>query len=137
MTSLILRTASGVLQPVMLLYSLFLLMAGHNEPGGGFAGGLVAASAFALHALSHDPDAARRALGVHPRTLIAAGLLTAVVSGVPGMVAGGVFLTGLWVALPVPGGGCVALGTPLLFDDGVYLLVLGMVLLMIFPLAEE
>jgi multicomponent Na+:H+ antiporter subunit B len=53
------------------------------------------------------------------------------------MVAGGVFLTGLWVALPVPGGGCVALGTPLLFDAGVYLLVLGMVLLMIFPLAEE
>ena len=137
MTSLILRTASGVLQPVMLLYSIFLLVAGHNEPGGGFAGGLVAASAFALHALAHDTQATRRALRVHPRTLIGAGLLAAVLSGVPGVIAGGVFLTGLWVAVPLAGGGSVALGTPLLFDVGVYLLVLGMVLLVIFPLAEE
>lgn len=137
MTSLILRTASGALQPVMLLYSIYLLVTGHNGPGGGFAGGLVAASAFALHALAHDARSAQRALGVHPRTLIGAGLLAAAVSGLPGLFAGRAFLTGLWMNLPLPGGGYVALGTPLLFDTGVYLLVLGMVLLMIFPLAEE
>lgn len=137
MNSLILRTASGVLQPVMLLYSVFLLVAGHNEPGGGFAGGLVAASAFALHALAYDAASAQRTLGVHPRTLIGAGLLTAALSGLPGMFSGAALLTGLWMELPVPGGGYLALGTPLLFDAGVYLLVLGMVLLMIFPLAEE
>ncbi|HVL69976.1 MAG TPA: Na+/H+ antiporter subunit B [Vicinamibacterales bacterium] len=137
MTSLILRTASGVLQPVLLLYSIFLLVAGHNGPGGGFAGGLVAASAFALHALAHDARSARRALGVHPRTVLAVGLLVAALSGIWGLLAGRAFLTGLWTELPLPGGGYLPIGTPLLFDAGVYLLVLGMVLLIVFPLAEE
>ena len=137
MSSLILRTASGVLQPVLLLYSVFLLVAGHNEPGGGFAGGLVAAAAFALHAIAHDARSARRSLGVDPRTLVGVGLAAAASSGLVGLVAGRPFLTGIWWMLQLPGGGEVSLGTPLLFDLGVYLLVVGMALLMIFPLAEE
>jgi multicomponent Na+:H+ antiporter subunit B len=136
-SSLILRTAARVLLPMLLLYSLFLLMAGHNEPGGGFAGGLVAASAFALQALVYGPQSAQRALGVDPRTLIGAGLLAALGSGLLGLAAGRPYLTGLWYQIPLPGGGGLAVGTPLLFDLGVYLLVVGMALLMIFPLAEE
>lgn len=137
MTSLILRTASGLLQPVLLLYSIYLLVAGHNGPGGGFAGGLVAASAFALHALAHDARSARRSLGADPRTILGVGLLIAAASGVLGLILGHPYLTGFWYELQLPGGGYVPLGTPLLFDTGVYLLVLGMALLMIFPLAEE
>lgn len=136
-SSVILRTASRVLLPILLLYSLFLLTAGHNEPGGGFAGGLVAASAFALHALVHDPRSARQALGTDPRTLIGLGLLTALGSGVFGLLVGRPYLTGLWREIPLPGGGHLAVGTPLLFDVGVYLLVVGMAALMILPLAEE
>lgn len=137
MSSLILRTASGVFQPLLLLYSVFLLVAGHNEPGGGFAGGLVAAAAFALHAIAHDVESARRSLRVDPRTLVGVGLATAAASGGIGLAAGRPFLTGLWWDLPLPGGDTIALGTPLVFDAGVYLLVVGMALLMIFPLAEE
>ena len=52
MTSLILRTATRVLMPLLLLYGLFLLLRGHNAPGGGFAGGLVVAAAYALHSFA-------------------------------------------------------------------------------------
>jgi multicomponent Na+:H+ antiporter subunit B len=136
-SSVILRTASRVLLPILLLYSVFLLVAGHNGPGGGFAGGLVAASAFALHALVYDPRSASRALGADPRTLIGVGLLAALGSGLLGLLLGRPFLPGLWHEVHLPGGGSLAIGTPLLFDVGVYLLVLGVALLMIFPPAEE
>jgi multicomponent Na+:H+ antiporter subunit B len=133
--SLILSTAARTLLPLLLLYSLFLLLRGHNEPGGGFVGGLVAAAGFTLYALAYGVVAARSKLHLNPRTLVAAGLLTAVGSGCVPLLAGRPFLTGLWVEnhLPVVG----AFGTPLLFDSGVYLTVAGMALLIVFSLMEE
>ena len=74
MTSLILRTATRVLMPLLLLYGLFLLLRGHNAPGGGFAGGLVVAAAYALHSFAFGVTAARRALLVDPSRLIGMGL---------------------------------------------------------------
>jgi multicomponent Na+:H+ antiporter subunit B len=135
MTSLILSTATRYLLPLLLLFSIFLLLRGHNEPGGGFAGGLVAAAAFALYAIAHNVADARSALRIKPRTLIAVGLLVAVSSGLVSLLAGYPFMTGLWNnrALPVLG----KVGTPLLFDIGVYLVVIGVTLLIIFSLAEE
>lgn len=127
-TSVILSTATRFLQPLLLLFSLFLLFAGHNEPGGGFAGGLVAAAAYVLHALAYGVGPARRSLRVDPRALAAAGLLVAGASGLSALAAGAPFLTGLWSN---------GWGTPVLFDLGVYLVVLGGVLLMVFPLMEE
>ena len=70
MRGLILRTATTWLMPVLLLFSLFLLLRGHNEPGGGFAGGLVAAAAFVLLSVSSGVKVARGALPVDPRSLI-------------------------------------------------------------------
>lgn len=127
-TSVILSTATRFLQPLLLLFSLFLLFAGHNEPGGGFAGGLVAAAAYVLHALANGVRPARRSLRVDPQALAAAGLLVAAGSGLAALAAGAPFLTGLWKS---------GWGTPVLFDLGVYLVVLGGVLLMVFPLMEE
>jgi multicomponent Na+:H+ antiporter subunit B len=139
MNSLILRTATRFMFPLLLLFSLFLLVRGHNEPGGGFAGGLVAASAFSLYALAFDVPTARQALGVDPRGLLGAGLLTAASSGWLGLLRGQPLLThqGLWSTVHLPGLGDVHLGTPLLFDLGVYLVVVGMTLTIILPLAEE
>lgn len=137
MSSRILRTASRLLNPLLLLVSVFLLLAGHHEPGGGFVGGLVAAAAFALLVFSHGPAAARRALGVDPLVLAGAGLAVAAASGLAGLAAGRPFLTGLWAKLRLPGLGELELGTPLLFDLGVYLLVVGVTLTMVFALAEE
>jgi multicomponent Na+:H+ antiporter subunit B len=135
MKSLILSTATRYLLPLLLLFSIFLLLRGHNEPGGGFVGGLVAAAAFALYAIAYDVPQARRALGIDPRTLMAVGLLAAAGSGGLSLVAGKPFMTGLWSAQEVPVLGKV--GTPLLFDSGVYLVVIGVVLMIIFTLAEE
>jgi multicomponent Na+:H+ antiporter subunit B len=137
MRSLILVTAARVLTPLLLLFSVFLLLRGHNEPGGGFAGGLVAASAFILLAISRDPAAARHALRIEPQALIGAGLLVAIAAGVLGLLFGQPLLTGLWLEIPLPGGTYLELGTPLAFDVGVYLVVMGATLTMVLTLAEE
>jgi multisubunit Na+/H+ antiporter MnhB subunit len=131
-SSLILRTATRYLVPLLLLFAVFLLWRGHHEPGGGFVGGLVAATAFVLIALAEGPDAARDALRVRPSRLVPIGLATSLGAGLLALVAGRPFLTGLWAG---PGG--VALGTPLLFDLGVFLTVMGVVLSILLALMED
>ena len=137
MNSLILRVATGYLHPLLLLFSVFLLLRGHNEPGGGFTGGLVAAAAFCLQVVAFDVQTARRALPVDPRSLVAAGLLFAGVSGLVPFFAGRPFLTGEWFTLEWPGWFALKLGTPVLFDIGVYCVVIGITLLLVFSFAEE
>ena len=135
MTSVILSTAIRLLLPLLLLFSVFMLLRGHNEPGGGFVGGLVAAAALALYALAEGAGQARRLLKLDPRSLIAAGLTLALLSGILPLLIGEPFLTGLWFPEEVPVLGHV--GTPFLFDLGVYLLVAGMALLIVLSLMEE
>lgn len=135
MRSLILCTAVRFLLPLILLFSVFLLLRGHNEPGGGFIGGLVASTAFALYALAYDVAQARKTLRASPHSLVAAGLITALLSGLLPLAVGWPFLTGLWIKREIPVLGKA--GTPLLFDAGVYLVVLGVMLMIIFSLAEE
>lgn len=137
MNSLILRTATRFLAPLLLLFSIFLLLRGHNEPGGGFVGGLVAASAFVLYAMAQDVPSARRALGVEPHIYLALGLSVAVLSGLLPVLGGLPFMTGQWGYLPLPGPNTIELGTPLFFDIGVYLTVLGVAVMIILSLAEE
>ncbi|MBI1992815.1 MAG: Na+/H+ antiporter subunit B [Deltaproteobacteria bacterium] len=137
MTSLILSTTTRFLLPLLLMFSIFLLLRGHNEPGGGFVGGLLAAAAFALHAIAYSVGATRRLLIIDPRALIGAGLLIAVASGAAPLAAGLPFMTGQWWSPEVPALGKLQIGTPLLFDTGVYLVVLGVTLTIILSLAEE
>jgi multicomponent Na+:H+ antiporter subunit B len=134
---LILPTATNYLMPVLLLFSLFLLLRGHNDPGGGFAGGLVAAAAFVLLSVSSGVSVARRALQVDPRTFVGVGLLLMIASGVVApLVYGEPYLTSHWWTLSL-GAHAFAVGTPLLFDIGVYLGVAGTILLIVFSLEEE
>ena len=84
------------------MLALFLLMRGHNEPGGGFVGGLVAASAIALYALAAGVDAARKLLRVDVRALMGAGLALAVGAGLLAFLAQMPFLTGQWPGWQVP-----------------------------------
>jgi len=135
MKSLILRTASRYLMVLLVLLSVFILFRGHNEPGGGFVGGLLIAGAFALYALAYEAQAARRLLRFDPRTIIGVGLVTAAGSGLAAMWHGQPFLTGLWLPYPIPFLG--KLGTVLFFDLGVYLVVLGTTLLVLLTLEEE
>ena len=137
MTSLILSTASRLLLPLFLLFSIFILLRGHNEPGGGFVGGLIAAAAFALHAIAYDVEKTRTLLAIDTRSLIVMGLLLAMSSGMISLFLGEPFLTGHWVKVRLWPIGELDLGTPLFFDIGVYLTVIGVTLTIILSLAEE
>ena len=98
-------------------------------------GGLVVAAAFVLDSIAYGVSASRRALLVDPSTLVGAGLLVAAGSGVPAVLFGLPFMTASWTTIGV---GSVALdvGTPLLFDLGVFLVVIGVVLTIVFTLGD-
>lgn len=134
-SSLLLLAATRILMPLQLLYAVFLLWRGHNVPGGGFVGGLVAASAFVLFALTSGVPAGRRALRIEPSRLLSLGLGVALFAGLIGVIQGRPFLSGVWGTLRI-GSEELAIGTPLLFDIGVFLAVMGVVLTIVFTLAE-
>ena len=131
MASIILSAFSRILFGVMTLVSLYILYRGHNEPGGGFVGGLVAASAFAIIAMAEGVYAARQRLMIDPTVLMGIGMLCALGSGVPGLALDGSFLSHQWTSLAG-----LDLGTPLVFDVGVYLVVLGGVLSLVIRFYE-
>jgi multicomponent Na+:H+ antiporter subunit B len=133
--SLILRATTRLLFPLMLVFSVFLLVRGHNEPGGGFVGGLTAAAAFALVLVSDGLEKSRQLLRLDPLVLVGVGLALALLSGLPPLFDGGAFLTGHWLAAKVPVIG--HLGMPFVFDVGVYLTVLGVVATVLFALGED
>lgn len=135
-SSLILRSASHFLLPLLLIFSLFLLLRGHNEPGGGFIAGLVAAGGISLYLFSMDIHAARKVLHLDPRDLIGGGLLVSLLSGLPSILQGNAFFTSIWWPVTLPLLGEIKLSTPLVFDIGVYLVVLGAVLTIVLNLAE-
>ncbi len=136
MRSIILRTVARLLEPIMLVFAAFLLTSGHNHPGGGFSGGLMAAGAFILHVVAFDLRSALRLLLVRPHSLVGGGLLLCVASGLPGLLSGAAFLTGRWWSIHLPGVGETRMGTPLLFDLGVFLVVVGMVAVVVSALTE-
>ncbi len=134
MKSLILSTATRLLMPLILLLSLFIFVRGHNEPGGGFIGGLLAATAFALLEKAEGLAAARRALFFRPQSIAAVGLGCALVAGLWGGLTYGVFLKGVWTHIYEATG--LPVGSIPLFDLGVYLVVLGSVCGILFALEE-
>jgi len=137
MRSIILQTATRLILTLLLLFSVFLLVRGHNEPGGGFIAGLVTSGAFVLYAIAYDVRLARQAISFEPHIFIGAGLLVAVLSGLASLFTEQPFLTGEWVSWKFNPSGAIELGTPLLFDIGVYIVVIGVTLTIIFTLAEE
>ena len=133
--SILLPVATRYLMPLLLVFSIFLLIRGHNEVGGGFVGGLVASSALMLYGIAISPEALRKLLPVSPERLVATGLCVALTSGLASVFAGKPFMTGLWIETEIPVIGKV--GTPLLFDVGVYVLVIGIVIWILLTIAEE
>ncbi|AKD04600.1 MnhB domain-containing protein [Pontibacter korlensis] len=180
MRTIILATAIRYLTPLFLLFSVYILLRGHNHPGGGFIGGLIGSIAFVFHVLAHGSERTVNAyfqlnvyhksrqayrnrtehiwnllkantwnrpkgfkeipwryhlIKVRPAYMMAAGLFLAATSGVVGLFLGKPYMSALWSedGIAIIG----AFGTPLLFDMGVYLLVLGMVLKMVFTMSKE
>ncbi|PZM17123.1 Na(+)/H(+) antiporter subunit B [Rhizobium tubonense] len=124
MNTLIFRTVAPFLTALMLLFSIFVLLRGHNQPGGGFIGGLIAASALAIYGIACGVQAVRRAILFHPLAIAGFGLLAATLAGLLSVVFAVPFMTGLWV-YPHIFGVEVPLSSVMLFDTGVYLVVAG------------
>ena len=121
----VLQTLGKPIYYLMLAFSLAVFWRGHNEPGGGFIGGLLAASATLLLASTHGVAEARRRLPLRSHVRLAAsGVLLAGVSGLAGLLTGRSFMYHLWWDLPLPWG-ALPLSTVQLFDLGVYLCVWG------------
>ena len=120
MNTLIFRTIAPLLVVIMLVFSVFVTLRGHNEPGGGFIGGLIAASAIAIYGMAMGPQATRRAMKVDPMAVAGFGVVLAACAGLLSLPLDLPFLTGLWGKV-----GDVDLSTPMVFDIGVYFVVLG------------
>lgn len=132
MSSPLFRSIEKHIFVLLLLGAIFFYWRGHHEPGGGFIAGLIAASAFLLRALAHSVEQARKSLWIPPNILFCLGLMVAFASGLTSYFSGAVFMQGIWTERAG-----IALGTPMLFDLGVFLVVLGIGAQMIFLLLEE
>lgn len=124
MNTLIFRTMAPYLTSLVLLFSVFVLLRGHNEPGGGFIGGLIAVSAFAIYGIACGVPEVRRAIYVQPMAIAGFGLAIAAASGVLSIAVDAPFLTGLWTNFRLFGV-AIDVSTVLVFDIGVYLVVVG------------
>ncbi len=118
MNTLIFRTMAPILSGLMLLFSLVVLLRGHNDPGGGFIGGLIAASGAAVYGMARGVGEVRRLLRVNPIAIAGFGVVLAGASGLLSLLFGVPFLTALWLPANL-------FGVPGLFDIGVYCVVFG------------
>ena len=123
----LLAAGAQTMVPTLMLFSVYLLVVGHDVPGGGFAGGLIASSALLLVFLTFGRRGLRRAFPIDPETAMGFGLVLAIAAGVVGLVFGGTFLTYEYAAWTVPVIGDIKLSTLLAFDLGVYIVVVGLV----------
>ncbi len=134
--SLILRVAAPLLLWMPLVVSFYLLLRGHNAPGGGFVGGLVAASGLVFFAIARGQAAALAIMRLPPASWCGIGLLLGGGSGLLALLdpASG-YLTHRWwfPDLPVK----LPLNTAFVFDVGVYLVVIGTITAMVFALVAE
>lgn len=132
MNSLIFSVVVRYLKPILWAVSLWLLYRGHNAPGGGFIAGLIAASAVLLQVLSQGWKSLNPKLRNNLFEIAGVGLLVSIFSGMLSMFIGNPFMTGRWSTL-----WGVSLGTPMLFDFGVFIVVFAVAIICAGFLLEE
>lgn len=135
--SLILDVVTRVTFHTVVVFALYLLLAGHNRPGGGFAGGLVAGAALVLRYATGGAASVRHTLPATPETLLGSGLLLAGLVGAGGWLWGDAFLDAQYVESTLGPFGTVKLVSVLGFDAGVFLVVLGIVAGLLVTLGDE
>ena len=138
MNSGVLKMASGVLKPLFLIVSIWLLLRGHNYPGGGFIGGLIAGNALIFKPLAYDQVMATRKEKQPFLGFLSLGIMIIFISAISGFAVNDAILEGQWIKMELaflPQ--ILKLGTPLLFDVGVYFIVIGFIHLVFHLLMEE
>lgn len=136
-TDLILQTATKVLVFLILTFAIYVLLSGHHEPGGGFIGGLITASAIVLLCLAFDVHTVRQSLPVDFKLVGAAGVMLAIVSGAAAMLFNQNFLYQTFAYVDLPLFGVTELATAVVFDLGVYMAVIGTALTIILSISED
>lgn len=136
-TDVILQTATKVLVYIILTYSIYILFAGHHNPGGGFVGGLITASAIVLLFIAFDAPTVREFLPLDFKLLGAFGVLIAVMTGAGSLIFNVPFLTQTSVHAALPIFGKTELATAVLFDLGVYFAVVGTTMTIILSISED
>jgi len=136
MNTVIFRTIAPLIVAIMAVFSIYILLRGHNEPGGGFIGGLIAASAIAILGMSSSVAEVRRALKFDPLAYAGFGVFIAGLSGLASFFVDAPFMTSIWLYLDLDGTE-VALSTPMVFDIGVYFVVFGTVSAVALALEDE
>jgi multicomponent Na+:H+ antiporter subunit A len=137
MPTLILDTVTRGTFPIALVFSLYLLFAGHNAPGGGFVGGLVAGAALVLRYAGRGTAGGLQSAVLRPEVLLGAGMLLAGGTGAAAWLLGRPFLTSGKIELDVPLLGHVKATSALPFDAGVYLVVVGLIAAVLLSLGSE
>lgn len=139
MNSIIFTAGARILVALLFVFSLFMLLRGHHLPGGGFIGGLIGAVAFIVYSLACGPAEAKVALRVSPEGLAVVGLGIALAAGMVSVFFGDPLFTGQWYWV---GGdsyetSVFSINSVLVFDIGVYLVVLGSILSLAYAFEEE
>lgn len=125
MNSVILQIASRYLRVLLLFFAVLALLRGHNMPGGGFIGGLLAGLSIIYTSLAYNVKKVKEQLRIPPEVYISIGLVLILISVFIGVVSGKSIMKGVWVSLNLPLVETLKLGTPLLFDTGVFMAVIG------------
>lgn len=135
--SIILDVSTRIITASAMVLSIYLLAAGHNQPGGGFIGGLVGGAAIALAYVGGGLDQVRGLVRFHPWTVLGTGLVLATLAAIVPMLVGGAVLEQDFVTLHPPVLGAVKVTSALFFDTAVYAVVVGTVLMAFEALGEE
>lgn len=138
MSSILVRTAIKLIFPLVLIFAAYTALKGHNEPGGGFIGGLMAAVAFLLFRMANGRDALVKLMPFHPRNLVSLGLGIALATAIAPLLLGKPMLTSLVVdELSIGMGQTIHFASAVFFDTGVLMVVVGVSVGMIQRLNEE
>ena len=136
MNSIILQIASKYVRWFMIILSVFVLIRGHNYPGGGFIGGLLAGLAMAYNEFAYIPANVQDKGKVNPEYVLVLGIVLILLSALPGLWTQGIIMHGEWITVPFPFTEGIKLGTPFLFDVGVFFIVIGITVLFLFSLTS-
>ncbi|MCL4464515.1 MAG: hypothetical protein M1389_00520 [Chloroflexi bacterium] len=137
MSSPILRTVSSLLLPFGIVFAVYLLLRGHNSPGGGFIAGVTAAAIIALQYVAFGHNRAGKLFPDDHLKFFGVGLLLAAATGIASMVFGRPFLTSTFEFYHLPFFGEMELASAMLFDFGIFLVVVGAINCVVNALGEE
>ncbi|MBD1382586.1 Na(+)/H(+) antiporter subunit B [Metabacillus arenae] len=132
----ILQTVTKIVLFIIVLFSIYLFFAGHNTPGGGFVGGLMASGAIVLLLLAFDVKTVLNILPINYINLAGVGLFIAVGFGAGSFLVGEPFLSHAFDYFELPLLGKTELTTATIFDLGVYLVVIGVTMTIIQTIGE-